>query len=113
MVPNVEPHYGYDDIVYEFLSRTDSPSYCYAIVDGATSLTKDWDGRVSTRGQQLSSQNHFMFGAVDEWLTRSLAGIQQTADSVDYCILNMKPAIVGNITFVKSKLYDYERMSQN
>ncbi|CAF1137871.1 unnamed protein product [Adineta ricciae] len=59
-------HYGHDDIVYEFLSRIDRPSYGYAIVHGATSLTEDWFGPVLTRGQQLTSQNHFMFGAVDE-----------------------------------------------
>ncbi|CAF1186535.1 unnamed protein product [Adineta ricciae] len=78
--------------------------YGHAIVHGATALTEDWDGPLPTRGQQLSSQNHFMFGAVDEWLTRSLAGIQQTADSVDYRILFIKPTIVGNITFVKANL---------
>jgi len=75
--------YGHDDVVYDFLSRTDSPSYGYAVVHGATSLTEDWDGPAPARGQGLSSQNHFMFGAVDEWFTRSLGGIQQAIDSVD------------------------------
>ncbi|UJR32462.1 hypothetical protein I4U23_019924 [Adineta vaga] len=95
-------HYGHDDIVYDFLSRTDSPSYGYAILHGATSLTEDWDGPVPARGQQLSSQNHFMFGAVDEWFMRSLASIQQAADSIDYRILHIKPAFVGDISFVEA-----------
>lgn len=94
--------YGHDDVIYDFLSRTDSPSYGYAIVHGATSLTEDWDGPVPSRGYPLRSQNHFMFGAVDEWLTRSLAGIQQTSNSMDYRVLNIKPAIVGNISYVKA-----------
>ncbi|CAF1194380.1 unnamed protein product [Rotaria sordida] len=94
--------YGYDDVVYDFLSRTDSPSYGYAIIHGATSLTEDWDGPAPARGQPLTSQNHFMFGAVDEWLMRSLAGIQQVANSIDYRILDIKPAIVGNITYVET-----------
>ena len=94
--------YGHDDIVYDFLSRTDSPSYGYAILHGATSLTEDWDGPVPARGQSLSSQNHFMFGAVDEWFMRSLAGIQQHATSVDYRTLQIKPAIVGKIIHVKA-----------
>jgi alpha-L-rhamnosidase len=94
--------YGHDDIIYDFLSRTDSPSYGYAIVHGATSLTEDWDGPVPARGQSLSSQNHCMFGAVDEWLTHSLAGIRQATNSIDYRVLDIKPAIVGNISHVKA-----------
>jgi alpha-L-rhamnosidase len=94
--------YGHDDVVYDFLSRTDSPSYGYAIVHGATSLTEDWDGPAPARGQGLSSQNHFMFGAVDEWLTRSLGGIQQAPNSIDYRILHIKPAMIGNIRHVEA-----------
>jgi alpha-L-rhamnosidase len=94
--------HGHNDVVYDFLSRTDSPSYGYAIVHGATSLTEDWDGPAPARGQGLSSQNHFMFGAVDEWLTRSLAGIQQAPNSIDYRVLDIKPAMVGNIRHVEA-----------
>jgi alpha-L-rhamnosidase len=94
--------YGHDDVVYDYLSRTDSPSYGYAIVHGATSLTEDMDGPAPSRGQALASQNHFMFGAVDEWLTRSLAGIQQASNSIDYRVLDIKPAIVGNIRHVEA-----------
>ncbi|CAF1266852.1 unnamed protein product, partial [Rotaria sp. Silwood1] len=93
--------YGHDDVVYDFLSRTDSPSYGYVIIHGATSLTEDWDGPAPARGQSLASQNHFSFGAVDEWLMCSLAGIKQAANSIDYRILDIKPAIVGNISHIK------------
>ena len=92
----------HDDVVYDFLSRTDSPSYGYAIVNGATSLTEDWDGPAPARGQDLISQNHFMFGAVDEWFMRSLVGIQQASSSIDYRVLNIEPAVVGNIKHVEA-----------
>jgi alpha-L-rhamnosidase len=94
--------YDHDDIVYDFLSRTDSPSYGYAIVNGATSVTEDWDGPAPARGQQLISQNHFMFGAVDEWFMRSLAGIQQASNSIDYRVLDIKLAIVVNLKHVEA-----------
>jgi alpha-L-rhamnosidase len=94
--------YGHNDVIYDFLSRTDSPSYGYAIIHGATSLTEDWDGPAPSRGYPLRSQNHFMFGAVDEWLTHSLAGIQQATNSIDYRVLDIKPAIVGNISHVEA-----------
>lgn len=94
--------YGHDEIVHAFLMRTDSPSYGYAVVHGATSLTEDWDGPVPSRGQALVSQNHFMFGAVDEWLTHSLAGIQQTTYSIGYRDIVIKPKILKQLSFVRS-----------
>ena len=39
-------------------------------------MTELWDGQ--------GSQNHFMLGAIDEWFTKGLAGIQQADDSVGY-----------------------------
>jgi alpha-L-rhamnosidase len=82
-----------DDVVADLLSRTDSPSYGYQLAHGATALTERWDG--PTRG---SSQNHFMLGAASEWLTASLAGLRQAADSVAYERIVVRPAPVGGLT---------------
>lgn len=45
--------YGYDEIVYDFFTWTDSASYGYAIIHGATSLSlrEDWDDPVPAWGQ--------------------------------------------------------------
>lgn len=85
--------HGRDDVVADVLARTDSPSYGYQLAHGATALTERWDG--PTRG---SSQNHFMLGAAAEWLTASLAGLRQAADSVAYEHIVVRPALVGGIT---------------
>ena len=48
----------------------------------------------------LSSQNHLMLGAIDEWFSAHLGGIQQAADSVGYRDLAIKPAVLGPLTHV-------------
>ena len=40
---------GRSDILYDMAIRTDNPSYGYQVVNGATTLTEDWDG-ADTRG---------------------------------------------------------------
>ncbi|MFJ8826027.1 family 78 glycoside hydrolase catalytic domain [Streptomyces sp. NPDC102467] len=83
---------GRDDIVYKIATQTTSPSYGYQVLAGNTTLGESWDGG---SGQ---SQNHFMLGAIDAWFTRSLAGLDQTPDSVGYRELRIAPAVVGDLT---------------
>jgi hypothetical protein len=60
---------GRSDVLFEMLSRTDSPSYGFQLSKGATTLTEAWDTNPA------SSQNHFMLGHGEEWFYRGLAGI--------------------------------------
>jgi hypothetical protein len=60
---------GRSDVLNDLLSRTDSPSYGYQLMKGATTLTEAWDTDPD------SSQNHFMLGHAEEWFYRGLAGI--------------------------------------
>jgi hypothetical protein len=61
--------YGRSDVLAAMLSRTDSPSYGYQLMRGATTLTEAWDTNPD------SSQNHFMLGHGEEWFYRGLAGL--------------------------------------
>jgi len=60
---------GRSDVLYDMVTRTDSPSYGYQLSKGATTLTEAWDTNPD------SSQNHFMLGHAEEWLYRGLAGV--------------------------------------
>ena len=54
------------------------PSWGYMIEQGATTLWERWDGYVEGRGFHdtgMNSFNHYMFGAVGEWVWRNIAGI--------------------------------------
>jgi len=61
--------YGRSDVLYDMVTRTDSPSYGYQLSKGATTLTETWDASPG------ASQNHFMLGHAEEWFYRGLAGI--------------------------------------
>jgi alpha-L-rhamnosidase len=60
---------GRSGVLYDMLSRTDSPSYGYQLKQGATALTEAWDSNPT------SSQDHFMLGHAEEWFYRGLGGI--------------------------------------
>ena len=87
---------GRDDVIYDLATQTTSPSYGFQIAHGATALTESWDGPLTG-----DSQNHMMFGALDEWFTSSLAGIQQAPGRIGYEELVIKPAIIAGLTNVK------------
>ena len=61
---------GRSDVLFDMLTRTDSPSYGYQLAKGATTLTEAWDANPG------SSQDHFMLGHAEEWFYRGLAGIR-------------------------------------
>ena len=71
------------------------------IKKGCTSLTERWDGE--TTG--WSSQSHFMSGQIIEWFYHDLAGIQRNENVAAFKKIIIKPAVVGDITWVKAS-YD-------
>lgn len=85
---------GYSGLVYSMNNQTDKPGYGMQLARGATSLTEAWDA------SRYSSQNHFMLGQINEWMFHDLAGIQPDAPGFKKIII--KPAIVGDLTWVKA-----------
>ncbi len=82
---------GRSDVLYDMLSRTDSPSYGYQLARGATSLTEAWDANPDY------SQDHFMLGHAEEWFYRGLAGINFDLNRpADQRIL-IEPTPVGDV----------------
>jgi hypothetical protein len=82
---------GRSDVLFDMLSRTDSPSYGYQLARGATTLTEAWDTNPN------SSQNHFMLGHAEEWFYRGLAGISVDFDRPEAERIQIRPAPVGQI----------------
>jgi alpha-L-rhamnosidase len=87
---------GRSDVIFNMNSRRTAPGYGYILKRGATTLTESWTA--DPRG----SQNHFMIGHIEDWFYRGLAGISQSADSVGYKKIVIKPQPVGNITWCKA-----------
>jgi alpha-L-rhamnosidase len=84
--------HGRSDVLYDMLSRTDSPSYGYQLAQGATALTEAWDTNPN------SSQNHFMLGHAQEWFYRGLAGIRVELNRTPSERIRIHPNPVGDIT---------------
>jgi hypothetical protein len=82
---------GRSDVLFDMLSRTDSPSYGYQLARGATTLTEAWDTNPN------SSQNHFMLGHAEEWFYRGLAGISVDVDRPEAERIQIRPIPVGAI----------------
>jgi len=82
---------GRSDVLFDMLSRTDSPSYGYQLQRGATSLTEAWDTNPH------SSQNHFMLGHAEEWFYRGLAGIDFDLSRAKDEQIVIKPFLPSNV----------------
>jgi hypothetical protein len=85
---------GRSDVIFEMNSQTNKPGYGIQLARGATSLTEAWDANPS------SSQNHFMLGQINEWFYHDLAGIQCDPTGPGFKKIIIKPAIVGDLTWV-------------
>ena len=64
--------YGMSDVLNEMTNITDKPGYGYQVVNGATTLTEEWDG--PEPGNIHGSQNHLMLGSIEEWFMDLLEG---------------------------------------
>lgn len=80
---NALSEYGYADIVYKLLRRTEYPSYGYWRAQGATTLWEKW------RNGRITSLNHHMYGDVVHWLFRNAGGIWNKG--IAYNICQLKP----------------------
>ncbi len=89
---------GHSDVIYAMNNQSDKPGYGYQLKMGATALTEKWDTSINGG---YGSQNHFMLGQINEWFFHDLAGIQPAAPGFKHIII--KPAIVGDLTWVKGK----------
>ena len=78
------------------LNHYETPGYGYQIRKGATTLTEQWDP------EQGSSLNHFMMGQIDEWLFKTLAGIQNQPGTHGLRHLLIAPTLVGDLQYVKA-----------
>lgn len=87
--------FGRDDLVHTLTVQPTKPSFGFFVQNGATSLPEYWDDTTGSR-------NHFMLGAIDEWFSKHLAGIDQEAGSVAYQKLVFTPSIVGGMTHAES-----------
>jgi alpha-L-rhamnosidase len=69
---------GHGDVAARLLVQTECPSWLYPVTMGATTIWERWDSMLpdgTINPGQMTSFNHYAFGAVADWLHRVLAGL--------------------------------------
>ena len=90
---------GLNELLYTMLNHYETPGYGFQLRHGATTLTEQWDPN------QGSSLNHFMIGQIDEWLFKTLAGIQNQPGTHGLRHLLIQPTLVGDLQYVKASTH--------
>jgi alpha-L-rhamnosidase len=85
---------GRNDLVFTMFNQTTYPGWGYMLEQGASTLWEQWNG--------FWSHIHSCFTSPDNWFYQGLAGIQTDPDAPGFKNTIIKPAIVGDVTWVKS-----------
>ena len=85
---------GRSDLVFTMFNQTTYPGWGYMIEQGATTFWEQWNG--------YWSHMHSCFTSADNWLYQGLAGIQTDPAAPGFKKIIIKPAIVGDLTWVKA-----------
>jgi alpha-L-rhamnosidase len=86
------------DVAYRLMLQTGCPSWLYAVTMGATTVWERWDAMLpdgAINPGQMTSFNHYAFGAVADWLHRTVAGLAPAAPG--YRELLVRPAVARNL----------------
>jgi len=83
-----------NDVAYTIANQKTYPGWLYMLDNGATTLWETW-----AYPESSPSQNHPMFGSVEEWFYRSLLGINPAAPGFEKIIIKPQPA--GDLIWAK------------
>jgi alpha-L-rhamnosidase len=92
------------DAAYRLLLQRDCPSWLYPVTMGATTIWERWDSMRpdgSVNVDQMTSFNHYAFGAVADWLHRTVGGLAPAEPG--YRRMEIKPHPGGGLTHARSR----------
>ncbi|HYZ91337.1 MAG TPA: family 78 glycoside hydrolase catalytic domain [Actinomycetota bacterium] len=105
---------GHVDVAYDVLMQKTCPSWLYQVIAGATTIWERWDalredGSVATDalgglGRGMVSFNHYAYGAVAEWLHRTVAGLSFDPEVPGYRHIVIEPRPGGGLTHAAASL---------
>ena len=84
-----------NDLTYEFTNKKTFPSWGFMLEQGATTIWEEWDG--------YHSQIHNCFLSIGAWFIQALGGIQLDETTPGFKHFYIKPALVGNLSYVNSQ----------
>lgn len=95
---------------WALLLKDDFPSWLYQVKAGATTVWEHWDGIKpdgSMWSPDMNSFNHYAYGAVGEWLYRTVAGIEADESAPGFKHVIISPLPGGRLNWVDAS---YESM---
>jgi alpha-L-rhamnosidase len=114
---HVLSRYDQTAVAYRLLMQDTYPSWLYPVKMGATTIWERWDGiRPDSTFQTpgMNSFNHYAYGAIGDWMYRTVAGIDTYEDGPGYHHSRIAPHPGGGLTHAGAGLETgYGRLSCN
>ena len=87
------------DVAYKIATQKTYPGWGYMISENATTLWERWE---KITGNSMNSHNHIMFGSIDAWFYRVLAGISLLEPG--WGKIRIKPPILDDLNYASAKI---------
>ena len=92
---------GHHDLAVRLFQSRKFPSWGYEVMNGATTIWERWDSYTKEDGfgrhnAAMNSFSHYSFGAVCEWMFKSLAGIDTGGSGYDKILIAPGPPTAGS-----------------
>ena len=97
--------YGYSEVAYALLQQETYPSWLYPVTKGATTIWERWDGIKpdgTLQNPGMNSFNHYAYGAIGNWMYRTIAGIQLDERQPGYKHVMIQPLPGGSLNAAKA-----------
>ena len=92
---------------FKLLNQRTYPGWIYPITRGATTMWERWDGirpDGSFQEQSMNSFNHYAFGAIGDWMYRTIGGLDVDDAAPGYKHAIIAPTVGGGLTSAKTQL---------
>lgn len=108
LICNILSENGLDELAYKILLNEDYPGWLNEVKLGATTVWERWnsllsDGTIS--GTKMNSMNHYSYGAVMEWMFKSMAGFMPKENNPGFKEICIAPKLNWKIKHVNTS-YD-------
>ena len=90
---------GHGEAAFRMATQMSYPGWGYMLAEGATTLWERWE---KLTGPAMNSQNHIMFGSIDAWFYRVLAGLSPLRPG--WLGVRIRPWILGDLSSVEARL---------
>jgi alpha-L-rhamnosidase len=96
---------GHLEDAYALLLQTECPSWLYMVTMGATTIWERWDSMLpdgSINPGEMTSFNHYAFGAIADWMHRTIGGLAPAEPGYTRVLVAPRPG--GGLTWADTRL---------